>query len=205
MRTAAATPSSVIAPATSRSGMCDVTREVHSEPVMLNSLTKPSTPERVLQVAKLVLVLETAEAHRVLVERREDDAVDLAALCRTGSRLEGDQRRPPAGFRRLARRDGVTGYEIERGQRSASRFETDLAGCAAREVDPGRCDAGTFVQHRAVRVDDHVGSGKELRPREQLDAYFGAYAVGVAEQERETRPPPHTRRCGLSRHGCSPS
>ncbi len=46
MRTASTTPSAVIASATSRSGMCEVTREVHSSPVMLNSQTKPVTPKR---------------------------------------------------------------------------------------------------------------------------------------------------------------
>ena len=44
MRTASTTPSPVIASATSRSGTCDVTRDVHRSPVMLNSLVKPSTP-----------------------------------------------------------------------------------------------------------------------------------------------------------------
>ena len=98
MRTAAHTPSSVIASATSRNGMCDVTRDVHRAPVTLNSLTKPVDAEFFLQVAKLVFLRETAEAHRVLVERREHDAVDLAALRGVRGRFERGQRRAPAGL-----------------------------------------------------------------------------------------------------------
>jgi hypothetical protein len=44
MQKADETPSPVIASATARSGMCDVTRDVHKAPVTLNSLTKPVTP-----------------------------------------------------------------------------------------------------------------------------------------------------------------
>ena len=101
MRTAAHTPSAVIASATSRNGMCDVTRDVHSAPVMLNSLTKPVDAELFLQVTKLVLLREAAQAHRVLVERREHDAVDLAALRGVRGRFERGQRGAAAGLASL--------------------------------------------------------------------------------------------------------
>ena len=43
---------------------------------------------RVLQEAHLVFVLEPGEAHRVLVERREQDAVDRAGARRVGGERE---------------------------------------------------------------------------------------------------------------------
>jgi hypothetical protein len=44
--TASPTPSTVMWLATSFSGMCEVTREVQSDPVRLNSQTKPVTAKR---------------------------------------------------------------------------------------------------------------------------------------------------------------
>jgi hypothetical protein len=90
MRTAG-DPSSVIAPATSRNE-CDVTRDVHNAPVMLNSLTKPMTPN-FLQITELVFLRETAEAHRALLSGA-NDAVDLPRF----------RRPPPERGQRRARR-----------------------------------------------------------------------------------------------------
>ena len=160
--------------------------------------------ELFLQVTKLVLLREAAEAHRVLVERREHDAVDFAALRGVGGRFERDQRRVAAGLRRLARRHGLVGDELERRERRTARLELERTRRAAKHVDPRLGDALACRQHGGIGVDDDIGCCERFRAREELHRDLGADAVGVAQQHGEPRP----GGCGtlrVSRHGCSPS
>ena len=102
-----------------------------------------------LQVAKLVFLRETAEAHRVLVERREHDAVDLAAFRGVRRRLERGQRRAPAGLGRLARRDGPRVDEIERRERRPARLEPERirarSGAMSTRVPATRSPAASIA------------------------------------------------------------
>ena len=135
----------------------------------------------------------------MLVERREHDPVDLAALRGIRGRLESGQRRVPARLGRFAERDGVAGDEIERHERRPPRLEAERSGRAAGDVDPRSGNALARLQHRRIGVDDDVGLRVDVRPRQKLHADLGADAVGVAQQQGEARPASQRRsKCGQS-------
>ncbi len=161
-----------------------------------------------LQVAELVLLREAAQAHRVLVERREHDAVDFAALGGIGRRFERGQRGATAGLRRLARRDGLGGDEIERRERGAARLE------------PERHPAGSAACRPASRRHARLPPAwpdRCRRRRRLLRAFRGARGASRRSRDRCRWGRPAARRgaaggwhgggtaCALSRHGCSPS
>ena len=142
--------------------------------------------EQVGVIAQLVLVGQPGQAHRALVERREQDTVDVAGLDRAARQFQAGKHGLAGSGRHLADFD-LTGGDAR------VRHKGGAPGRAMRAFDglgPGRVqrDArGLFTQgqHRRVGHDDALGALQVGRARQQLDRQLGADAAGVAEEDAD--------------------
>jgi hypothetical protein len=160
----------------------------------MSAATSFSGIEALLHVAQLVLVPKAAQAQRVLVEWREDDAVDQAAAHRFGGQLHGLEGGLARMRVRLAQHRRLAGQGVLHQQARAAGFEAQgVQAFQPQRVERGAVagDALAALQHQRIGDQQQLGRLEIGHAAQQLDRHLGADAARVAGQQRDS---------GLGRH-----
>ena len=160
---------------------------------------EPVDAETLLQIAQLVLLRHSGEAHRVFVERCEYDTVDVAALRRVGRDRKRSQRRAAAIDRCATRRDGGRRDQVDCNERRTAGDERELVRSARQRFNRAARDALARFEYFRIGVDGDVGVRERIRSRKQFDGDLGTDAIRVAQQYGQPRP------ARITRHGYRPT
>ncbi|MDT4869203.1 hypothetical protein FQZ97_1042220 [compost metagenome] len=125
----------------------------------------------------------------MLVERREEDRVGLAALHGRGGELERLEGGAARGLVRLAEHRLPALHPVVRQQGGAAVLEAQVV----ESIDPERIElharrALARGQHHGVGDQQHARGVQVALAREQLHGHLGADAAGVAEQYGDAGP-----------------
>jgi hypothetical protein len=141
--------------------------------------------EALLHVAQLVFMREAAQAQRMLVERREDDAVGQAAAHGLGGELHRLERCLARMRVRLAQHRRPAAHGVLHQQAGAARLEAQVieAFQPQRIERSAAGDALAALQHQRVGDQQQLGGFEIGRAAQQLDHHLGADAARVAGQQ----------------------